>query len=702
MPHIVQLGRYQLLYQIAFGGMAEIYRARTFTEDGQVQYVAIKRVLPHLAEDEQFLQMLADEARIAGLLRHEAIAQLYEFSRVGNEYFMAMEFVDGKDVRSILEKCRRERRWLPPELAAFIIMRALEGLHAAHEVRDESGKPLNLVHRDVSPSNILVGYDGSVKLCDFGIAKATLSRVKTRAGIIKGKVKYMSPEQAMGRRLDRRSDIFSAGSVLYEMLTMVPPFLAKNEIQLILKVRDAKFVPVRERNPAVPPALEFIVHRAMSRSRTARFQTAREFAQALRDFLGGHARGLNARHLSRYMKSLFARELDREQELLREAEMAVPQGPVGELGENLIADALGPEAAYSGFLPVPPEAALPAGGQESPEPRPRSFEELPRASEYGAEQSAGEMQGVALNPLGDPTQQGEGEIAVPREAVDHDAETILLELSNEQLETLAAELAEAEHGRGGRTVPEQGPPRDDLADRDTIILTIDGSVLLVDDDGTSDRLPVAEPEPGREAASVTDRAPWPGAEEVGPQPTGSLQAPVPPNEAETETQLDEAGTQDLPPPPEDLPPPPQDLPPPPDTQPESRSPSPLPQEPLPPPPQDLPPPPQDLPPPPETQPESRSPSPLPEDPLPPPPQDLPPPPDTQPESHSPSPLPEDPLPPPPQDLPPPPQDLPPPPQDLPPLPQDLPPPPQDLPPPPQDMAGPSQDVSPTPDTKAGA
>ena len=235
-----QVGRYFLLDRIAVGGMAEIYRALTFDSQGHNHIVAIKRVLSNLADDDDFLQMMVDEAKITILLNHANIARVYEFVRVGDDYFIAMEFVDGRDVRAILERLREDDAWCPPEHAAYILMCTLTALHATHDARDGAGASMEIVHRDVSPSNVLVGYDARVKLCDFGIAKAKLSRIQTRHGVIKGKVKYMSPEQAMGRKVDPRSDIFSAGAVLYELLTRQPPFQAEGEMDLIMKVRDAR------------------------------------------------------------------------------------------------------------------------------------------------------------------------------------------------------------------------------------------------------------------------------------------------------------------------------------------------------------------------------------------------------------------------------------------------------------------------------
>src|SRR5512140_1236607 len=239
--------------------MAEIYRAKTFDGQGQPHLVAVKRVLAHLAEDDDFIQMLVDEAKIASVLRHINIARVYEFARAHGEYFIAMEHVDGKDMRTVLERCRAKKKPIPPEHAAYICAEVGAALHAAHSAVDSRGRPLRIIHRDVSPSNIICSYAGEVKLCDFGIAKATLSRVTTKTGVIKGKVKYMSPEQALGRKLDHRSDLFSLGTCMYEMLTAQPPFVAQTEVELIFAVRECRKRPLSELRGDVPPHLEAII-----------------------------------------------------------------------------------------------------------------------------------------------------------------------------------------------------------------------------------------------------------------------------------------------------------------------------------------------------------------------------------------------------------------------------------------------------------
>ncbi|MBL8623657.1 MAG: serine/threonine protein kinase [Myxococcales bacterium] len=348
MRRAQQLGRYHLLDRIAFGGMAEIYRAKTFDAHGHAHLVAVKRVLAHLAEDDDFIQMLVDEAKIASVLRHASIARVYEFARAQGEYFIAMEHVDGKDARTILERCRQKKKPMPPEHAAYVAAEVASALHAAHTAVDARRRPLRIVHRDVSPSNIIVSYTGEVKLCDFGIAKATLSKVNTKTGVIKGKVKYMSPEQALGRKLDHRSDVFSLGSCLYEMLTRVPPFTAGNEMDLLIKVRDAKYRPVSELVPSTPPEIEAIADKCLTRSRAQRYQTAAEVEADLRAFLRRYAPTYSRSHLGRYVRKAFATEIERELRMLEEYVLA--DDVSDDVGENLIA---GRAQSEPDFAPAP-------------------------------------------------------------------------------------------------------------------------------------------------------------------------------------------------------------------------------------------------------------------------------------------------------------------------------------------------------------
>jgi eukaryotic-like serine/threonine-protein kinase len=356
MPNAQQLGRYLLLDRIAFGGMAEIFRAKTFDIEGRVHLVAVKRVLNHLTSDEEFMRMLVDEAKITATLSHDNIARVYEFAHSGDEYFIAMEYVDGKDVRALLERHRQRGTPIPPEHVAWVGMEIAHALQAAHTQRDGANKAMHIVHRDVSPSNVLCSYNGEVKLCDFGIAKATLTRTQTKTGVIKGKVKYMSPEQAMGRKLDHRSDLFSLGTVLYEMLTLEPPFSAATEVELIFAVRDARRRSARSINPEVPEALDQLLDKLMVRSRSQRHQSGEELGTALRVFLDRYKPGYRRSHFGRYMRAVFAQDIERELRMLEE--YVLDGADPTKVGENLIADALPVDAPYTKFT----AASTNAGG----------------------------------------------------------------------------------------------------------------------------------------------------------------------------------------------------------------------------------------------------------------------------------------------------------------------------------------------------
>jgi len=376
-----QLGRYHLLDRIAFGGMAEIYRAKTFDGNGQPHLVAVKRVLAHLAEDDDFIQMLVDEAKIASVLRHINIARVYEFARAHGEYFIAMEHVDGKDMRTVLERCRTKKKPIPPEHAAYIGAEAGSALHSAHSAIDSRGRPLRIIHRDVSPSNIICSYAGEVKLCDFGIAKATLSRVTTKTGVIKGKVKYMSPEQALGRKLDHRSDVFSLGSCLYEMLTRIPPFTATNEMDLLIKVRDAKYRPVGEITPGTPPELEAITDKCLTRSRANRYQTAAEVETDLRAFLRKYMPNYSRSHLGRFIRKMFATEIERELRMLEE--YVLDEEVSDDVGESLMARDEDFEPPEVPFQPKPTSVSISAAPESSGEFSGESnFTTMPKADRH--------------------------------------------------------------------------------------------------------------------------------------------------------------------------------------------------------------------------------------------------------------------------------------------------------------------------------
>ncbi|MCA9581924.1 MAG: serine/threonine protein kinase [Myxococcales bacterium] len=388
-----RVGRYQLMDRIAHGGMAEIHRGVTYLQDGHRRDIAVKKLLPKYTADRQFTQMLTDEFKLVSYLKHPNIAEVYELAEIDESLIIAMEYVDGKDLRSTVEKCRRRRMPLGFDDVAYIIARALDGLHHAHVARDDRGKLLHIVHRDFSPSNILLGYSGQVKICDFGIAKATMSHTQTQTGIIKGKVKYMSPEQAFGKTLDWRSDIFSAGSVLYELATGMAPFRAKTERDLIFSVRDAAPPLARKINPHLPEELEAIIAKAMARSRSARFQSCIDFRNALLGFLQVYNPKYRRSHLAHFLKDLWAVEIERE---LRSLEDFVLDeiDAMENLGTNLIAEALGPDAPFSQFSPLPTRSevgaeALSEGNTQQVEAHAAETETATAAPDTDAESPSG-------------------------------------------------------------------------------------------------------------------------------------------------------------------------------------------------------------------------------------------------------------------------------------------------------------------------
>ena len=295
-------GPYQLVKQIAVGGMAEIHLAKTRGIAGFEKFCALKMIHPNFAQDEQFIEMLIDEAKIAVQLQHVNIAQTFDLGRVGDTYYITMEFVDGADLYKILRRGSERDVEFPVDVAAFIAKEMATGLDYAHRKRDGAGQNLGIVHRDVSPQNVLVSNAGEVKLVDFGIAKATMKARQTAVGVIKGKYYYMSPEQAWGERLDHRSDIFSAGIVLYEMLTGQMLYLEEDINRLLDMVRRANIAPVRTLRKDVPPQLERIVMHALAKKPEDRYQSAGDLASDLERFLHTYSPVFTATKLTAHLR----------------------------------------------------------------------------------------------------------------------------------------------------------------------------------------------------------------------------------------------------------------------------------------------------------------------------------------------------------------------------------------------------------------
>src|SRR5262250_1930134 len=263
-PFPVQFGRYQLLERLAIGGMAELFKARVVGAHGFQKTVVIKKILPHLAGDASFVNMFIDEAKITARLDHPKIAQVLELGTLADNLYIAMEFVEGVDALAILRSFAQRKLPIPAHLAVHICHEVLDALDYAHQVRDDSGKPLGIVHRDISPSNVLISRRGDVKLADFGIAHALDRQQRTQAGMLKGKYGYMSPEQVIGGDLDARSDLFSVGIILSEMLMGRRLFTAPNELDVLLMVRDVRLERLDKYGVHIEPDLRAIIMRALT------------------------------------------------------------------------------------------------------------------------------------------------------------------------------------------------------------------------------------------------------------------------------------------------------------------------------------------------------------------------------------------------------------------------------------------------------
>jgi len=312
MSSIKRFGSYLLLKKIATGGMAELYKARKSGEKGFEKLLAIKMILPHLASNEEFASMFIDEAKVAALLNHQNIVQIYDLGRIEDSYCIVMEYVRGKDLKNVLQRGNKAGCPLTPELACTITSSALSGLSYAHRKKDR-GRDLNIVHRDVSPQNVIVSYEGEVKIVDFGIAKAATQSRDTQVGVLKGKISYMSPEQARGKPIDQRSDVFSMGIVLYEMLTGKKLFQGDTDLNTLEKVWAAKVEPLpTELNKDIPRGLEEILLKSLEKEPDARFQTAAGMEEALQDFMRAAGYSSGGYALSQYMHRLFAKDIEDE------------------------------------------------------------------------------------------------------------------------------------------------------------------------------------------------------------------------------------------------------------------------------------------------------------------------------------------------------------------------------------------------------
>lgn len=285
-----QQQRYRVIEKLASGGMAEVFRAESAGIEGFKKKVAIKRVLPHLCKKQKFISMFLDEARLSAHLSHSNVVQVFDIGMGDNTYFIVMEFVDGADLKAISENRRKQRQDFPLEEAVYIATKTCEGLSYAHELSDQDGRPFGIVHRDMSPPNVLITKFGEVKIADFGLAKANNQLEKSEPGIIKGKFSYLSPEAAMGQEVDERTDVFAVGIILWEILASRKLFQGESDYQTVQLVQQAKIPPLSSINPKVPPELDRVIRRALARDPDERYRHARDLSTDLTAFLFHHGK----------------------------------------------------------------------------------------------------------------------------------------------------------------------------------------------------------------------------------------------------------------------------------------------------------------------------------------------------------------------------------------------------------------------------
>jgi len=301
-------GQYMLVRKLAEGGMAEIFLAKRLGADGFERNVVIKRMLPHLSALPDFVEMFRDEARLAARLVHPNVVQIHELGFTEDCYYICMEYLPGEDFSTTVRTASYRGEYVPVPLVMRVLADAARGLHYAHDFTDESGKPLNIVHRDISPSNLYVTYEGQVKVLDFGIAKAESRLAQTRTGVVKGKYVYMAPEQARGAEVDRRADVFSLGVSLYEAVTHVRPFSRDNDLAVLNALLAGDFQPPRALRPDLSPDLEAVVLKAMAYEPAHRYATAGEFADALDALLARESNRPTGSTLAAYLRQSFGEE----------------------------------------------------------------------------------------------------------------------------------------------------------------------------------------------------------------------------------------------------------------------------------------------------------------------------------------------------------------------------------------------------------
>jgi len=361
-----RFGKYLLLEKLATGGMAQLYRAKIIGVEGFEKFIAIKQILPHLAHEEELITSFIDEAKLAALLNHQNIVQIYDFGSMENSYFITMEFLFGKDLRAVNAKARETGSPVSLENALYLISKVCAGLDYAHKLKDFQGKSLNIIHRDISPQNVFLTYEGDVKIVDFGIAKAASQSTITQVGMIKGKVAYMSPEQAAGKVIDHRSDIFATGILLYELVAGGRMFKGDDTLQILSKVREAEFTPLGTLKGGLPEKLYEIVSKALAKDPEDRYQSCADLQADIEECIFRLNLRPSGRSMTEYLKLLFSDEIEAEGKRMADAAGAGAASDRAREADASLRSADGPSARKP---PLPgPEAAPPA--KAAPEVRP--------------------------------------------------------------------------------------------------------------------------------------------------------------------------------------------------------------------------------------------------------------------------------------------------------------------------------------------
>jgi serine/threonine protein kinase len=348
-----QFGKYVLLEKIAAGGMAEVYLAKSAVANGLNKFVAVKRILPQFSQNEDFVEMFKEEAKVAINLNHGNIVSIYDFGVEKKQFFLVMEFMEGRNLRQVINELKKNNKSFTIEQAIFMIKEVAAGLDHAHRCVDaNSGRPLNITHRDMSPQNIMLSFEGEIKVIDFGIAKAETEKEETKAGTLKGKFSYMSPEQAEGQNIDPRTDVFALGIVLWELLANDRLFTGSNEATILRKVRECQVPQIRKVNPLVPQELERIVMKALAKDRNVRYQTAANLHRDLNRFINTQYPDFSSHDFSQFLKDAFRTIYSEAREklmLYSKVDLSVQQ-------EMLEATATAPASTRHGAVNIRPVA----------------------------------------------------------------------------------------------------------------------------------------------------------------------------------------------------------------------------------------------------------------------------------------------------------------------------------------------------------